>query len=73
MEIWSRLAGEGTLMPLIRIRDEIQWEANEFKILSYQKVLYKEKVNVIDDSTLYQKPIASVEELVDMIVAELEK
>lgn len=36
-------------------------------------MVYLLKIIEIIDSTLYQKPIASVEELVDMIVAELEK
>lgn len=48
----SRLADEGILMPLVRIRDEFQLKEYEFRILSYQKVLYYEELSKVDEDTL---------------------
>ena len=37
--IRKKLSNEGILMPIVRIRDEMQLEDNEFMILSYDKSL----------------------------------
>lgn len=45
------LSTEGILMPLVRVRDEFRLEPNEFMILSYQRILYAEKLPNIDEKT----------------------
>ena len=42
INIRKKLSNEGILMPIVRIRDEMQLEDNEFMILSYDNVLYSE-------------------------------
>ena len=40
----KNLSREGILMPLVRVRDELQLKPREFMILSYQKVLHAEEI-----------------------------
>ncbi|MCH5264530.1 MAG: FHIPEP family type III secretion protein [Lachnospiraceae bacterium] len=40
----KNLSREGILMPLVRVRDELQLRPREFMILSYQKVLHAEEI-----------------------------
>lgn len=44
VEVRKKLSKEGILMPLVRIRDVLELEENEFVILSYQKVLYRNEI-----------------------------
>lgn len=39
----------GILVPIIRIRDEADLEANEFRIYGYGKLLYEDKIKDVDD------------------------
>ncbi len=50
-ELRKGLSAEGILMPLVRVRDEFRLEPDEFMILSYQKVLYVEKVSDVNEET----------------------
>lgn len=45
------LAAEGILMPLVRIMDWSDLTPNEFVILSYDRILYKETIDTIDADT----------------------
>lgn len=47
-----QLSCEGFLLPVVRVRDELKLDGNEFMILSYQNILYSEKLAYIDDKTL---------------------
>lgn len=47
----KRLAGEGILMPMVRVRDMLELEPNEFQILAYKKVLYSEKVQIGEENS----------------------
>lgn len=49
----ERLAGSGILMPVLRIRDDIQLAPKEFMILSYRRILYRETVEQVDETTFY--------------------
>lgn len=44
MDLRKSLSGEGILMPLVRVRDELRLNPDEFMILSYRRILYSEKV-----------------------------
>lgn len=48
-----QLSYEGFLLPVFRIRDELKLDGHEFMILSYQNVLYSEKLTCIDENTLH--------------------
>lgn len=48
----ERLAGSGILMPVLRIRDDIQLAPKEFMILSYHRILHRETVEQVDETTL---------------------
>ncbi len=49
---WRRkLADEGILMPVVRVRDQFLLEPNEFMVLSYQKVLYSEQIEQVNENT----------------------
>lgn len=41
----TRLSREGILVPVIRLRDEMLLDDNEFMVLAYQNILYMEKVD----------------------------
>lgn len=49
----------GTLMPVLRIKDNLELEKNTYRILSYDKVLYKEKLEEGDEDS-YKKMIDNV-------------
>lgn len=51
MKLRKQLAAEGILMPLVRIKDDLRLEPDEFMILSYHKVLYRENIPVIQEDT----------------------
>lgn len=44
VQVRKNLSKEGILMPLVKVRDELQLEPGEFAILSYRKMLYRETV-----------------------------
>ena len=46
------LAKEGILMPLVRVMDHPMLNPNEVMILAYQKVLFAEELQCIDEGTL---------------------
>lgn len=48
----KELARMGILMPVVHIRDNNELKENEFMILSYHRVLYKEVLEVVDEKTL---------------------
>ena len=48
-----RFAQEGYLLPVIRIRDELKLDENEFMILSFQNILYSEQHVCVDENTLH--------------------
>lgn len=48
-----QLSYEGFLLPVFRIRDELRLDKHEFMILSYQNILYSEKLTCIDENTLH--------------------
>ena len=52
VELRIKLAQEGILMPVVRIRDELKLEGCEFRILCYQEVLYAEQLEKIDGDSL---------------------
>lgn len=43
------LAAEGILMPVVRVRDELQLEPNEFMVLSYRRILFSERLTCVDE------------------------
>lgn len=48
-ELRNKLAGEGILLPVLRIRDDLELEAREFMILAYRNVLYSENMESGDE------------------------
>ena len=48
----AKLSREGILMPIVRIQDNFQLDAQEFMILSYQNILYSEVLETIDENTI---------------------
>lgn len=56
------VAKTGILLPIIRIRDDIELSANEYQIISYDKILYQNKLEVIDEDT-YGKVVS---EMIDL-------
>lgn len=48
----KQLSREGILLPVVRLRDQLQLKPNEFMVLAYQNVLYSEEIGVIDAGTL---------------------
>lgn len=47
----EKLAAEGILMPVVRVRDELELETNEFQIVSYRRKLYSERLTSFDEHT----------------------
>lgn len=47
----KKLAAEGILMPVVRIRDELDLKSREFQILSYRRKLYSEQLTSVDENT----------------------
>lgn len=46
------LARDGILLPIVRIKDNIQMDEQEFMITAYHNVLYSEKLDVLDENTV---------------------
>lgn len=53
VDIRKKLSREGILMPIVRVRDELELEENEFMILSYDNVLYSEDLRNNENPLLY--------------------
>lgn len=51
-ELRKRLAREGILLPILRIRDELELDTKEFMVLAYRNVLCSEIVEAVDENTL---------------------
>ena len=47
-----QMSKEGFLLPAVRIRDNLQLRPREFIVTIYDRVVYNEQVEVIDDTTL---------------------
>ena len=47
----KELAAEGMLMPIVRLRDITDLEPNEYRVLSYGKIIFKEAIAEIEDAT----------------------
>ena len=73
-KIWEmrrRLSCAGTLLPIVRLRDDKRLEDQEFMILAYRNVLYSEVLETIDEGTLdymLQKLEETVREKYDEIL-----
>ncbi|MBQ9120384.1 MAG: FHIPEP family type III secretion protein [Lachnospiraceae bacterium] len=48
----ERLSTEGILLPVVRLRDQLQLRPKEFMILAYQNVLYSEELKDVGETTL---------------------
>lgn len=48
----EELSWEGIWMPLLRLQDHTMLDDQEFMILSYQKVLYSERLETLDENTV---------------------
>lgn len=46
------LTSMGILMPIVRIRDDLAINPNEFMILSYHRVLHSEQIDKVDEKTV---------------------
>ena len=71
MEMRKRLSRTGTLLPIVRLRDDERLEEREFMILAYDNVLYSEVLETIDEGTLdymLQKLEETVREKYDEIL-----
>ncbi len=49
VELREKLATDGILMPVVRVRDELELEINEFQIVSYRRKLYSERLTSLDE------------------------
>lgn len=45
------LAQEGILLPVMRVRDGLELEANEVRVLSYHKIIYQQVISEITENT----------------------
>lgn len=70
VEARKHLSKEGILMPLVRIKDDLQLAPNEFVILSYGKELHREKVKEITDFTS-KSIVKTLEQVVRYNYAEI--
>lgn len=50
-QLRQRLAGEGTLLPIVHLMDQQCIKPKEFYILAYENVLYQEEVEQVDETT----------------------
>ncbi len=41
----------GILMPVLRLKDNIALEKSAYRILSYDKILYEDRIDIIDENT----------------------
>ena len=47
-----QMSKEGYWLPAVRIRDDLQLRPREFMVTIYDRVVYDERVEVIDDTAL---------------------
>ena len=66
----QRLAGEGILLPIVRIMDQQCIKPKEFYILAYENVLYKEEFTEIGEETV-NHIVKKLEETVRLRYAEV--
>lgn len=52
MLLREELAREGYMLPLIRIRDDVRLEEQEYMITAYNNVLYSERLETLDENTV---------------------
>lgn len=52
VELRKRLSTRGVLMPIVRLKDDMMLEDQEFMVLGYQNVLYSERLEAVDEKTL---------------------
>lgn len=69
-QLRQRLAGEGTLLPIVRMMDQPCIKPKEFYILSYENVLYQEEVEQVDETT-FDYILGKLEETVREKYAEI--
>lgn len=69
-QLRQRLAGEGTLLPIVRMMDQPCIKPKEFYILSYENVLYQEEVEQVDENT-FDYILGKLEENVRIKYAEI--
>lgn len=50
VDLRKNLAREGILMPIVRIRDMQELAPDEYRVLSYQKVIFTEQVKTVDEA-----------------------
>ena len=48
----TELSRDGILMPILRLRDHVRLESKEFMVMTYNRVLFRDKVENVDDSVL---------------------
>lgn len=48
----QKLSREGILLPVVRLKDQLRLEADEYVITAYDRVVYQERVETIDGDTL---------------------
>lgn len=65
VEARKHLSKVGILMPLVRVKDDMQLAPNEFVILSYGKELHREKVEELSDS-----PSKFIVEILEQVVRD---
>ncbi len=52
MDIRKKLSRLGILMPIVRLRDDLMLQGQEFMIMAYQNILFSEVLNEVNDKTL---------------------
>lgn len=48
----TELSRDGILMPILRLQDDMRLESKEFMVMTYDRVLFRDKVENVDDSVL---------------------
>ncbi|MCH5341413.1 MAG: FHIPEP family type III secretion protein [Acetatifactor sp.] len=48
----TQMSKDGFLLPIVKLRDDIRLKPKEFMVIIYDRVVYNEQVEVIDDTTL---------------------
>lgn len=48
----TQMSTDGFLLPIVKLRDDIRLKPKEFMVTIYDRVVYNEQVEVIDDTTL---------------------
>ena len=47
-----QMSKEGFLLPIVRLQDDLLLEPKEYVVVIYNRVVYREKLEVIDETTL---------------------